>query len=75
MASLAGFLRHGCAPSWGGGLISFFLNGLFLEGKSMLLLKFCCCLGVYSKLCLRTKVNLAFHKYVDGGQIMDGRVG
>jgi hypothetical protein len=24
----------------GGGLISFFLNGLFLEGKSMSLLKF-----------------------------------
>jgi hypothetical protein len=42
----------------GGGLISFFLNGLFLEGKSISLLKFFCCLGVYLKLCLRSKVNL-----------------
>jgi hypothetical protein len=23
------------------------------------------------KLCLRSKVNLGFHKYVDGGLIMD----
>jgi hypothetical protein len=57
-----------------GGLISFFLNGLVLEGKSMSLLKFCCCLGVYLKLCLRSKVNLRFHKYVDEGQIMDVQV-
>jgi hypothetical protein len=55
-------------------LISFFLNGLFLEGKSILLLKFCCCLGVYLKLCLRSKVNLGLHKYVVGGTIMDVRV-
>jgi hypothetical protein len=59
-----------------GGLISFFLNGLFLEGKSMPLHKcFYCCLGVYLKLCLRSKVNLGFHKYADGGPIMDVRVG
>jgi hypothetical protein len=32
-------------------LISFFLQGSLLEGKSMLLLKFLCCLGVYLKLC------------------------
>jgi hypothetical protein len=49
-------------------LISFFLNGLFLEGKCILVLKFICCLGVYLKLCLRSKVNLGFHKYVDGDQ-------
>jgi hypothetical protein len=37
----------------GGGevLISFFLQGTLLEGKSMPLLKFLCCLGVYLKLC------------------------
>jgi hypothetical protein len=59
----------------GGGLISFSLNGLFLEGKSMSLLKiFCCCLGVYLKLCLRSKVNLGFYKYADGGLIMDVQV-
>jgi hypothetical protein len=58
-----------------GGLISFFLNYLFLEGKSMSLLKFFCCLGVYLKLCLRSKVNLGVHKYADGGPIMDVRVG
>jgi hypothetical protein len=57
----------------GGGLISFFLNGLFLEGKSMSLLKFCC-LGMYLKLYLRSKVNIGFHKYADGGPIMDVRV-
>jgi hypothetical protein len=32
-------------------LISFFLQGTLLEGKSMPLLKFLCCLGVYLKLC------------------------
>jgi hypothetical protein len=37
----------------------------------MSLLKFCCYLGVYLKLCLRLKVNIGFHKYVDGGPIMD----
>jgi hypothetical protein len=37
-------------------LISFFLESLLLEGKSMLLLKFCCCLGVYLKLCLSLKL-------------------
>jgi hypothetical protein len=47
-----------------GDLISFFLNGLFLEGKSMSLL-------VDLNLCLRSKVNLRFHKYADGGPIMD----
>jgi hypothetical protein len=52
-------------------LISFFLNGLFLEGKCISLLKFFCCLGVYLRLCLRSKVNLGFHKYADGGRIMD----
>jgi hypothetical protein len=55
-------------------VISFFLNGLFLEGKSMSLLMFFC-LGVYLKLCLRSKVNLGFHKCVEGGPIMDVRVG
>jgi hypothetical protein len=59
----------------GRGLISFFLNGLFLEGKSMSLLKFCCCLGVYLKVCLGSKVNLGFYKYADGGPIMDVQVG
>jgi hypothetical protein len=58
----------------GGGFTSFFLNGLFLEGKFISLLKFFCCLGVYLKLCLRSKVNLGFHKYADGGPIMDVRV-
>jgi hypothetical protein len=58
------------------GVISFFLNDLFLEGKFMPLLKFFLCyLGVYFKLCLRSKVNLGFHKYADGGPIMDVRVG
>jgi hypothetical protein len=52
-------------------LISFFLNGLFLEGKCISLLKFFCCLGVYLKLCLRSKVNLGSHKYADGGSIME----
>jgi hypothetical protein len=47
------------------GMISFFLNVLFLEVKSMSLLKFCCCLGLYLKLCLRSKVNLEFNKYAD----------
>jgi hypothetical protein len=37
----------------------------------MSLLKFFYCLDVYSKLCLRSKVNLEFHKYADGGPIMD----
>jgi hypothetical protein len=32
---------------------------------------FCCCLGVYLKLCLRSKVNIGFHKYADGGLIVD----
>jgi hypothetical protein len=30
---------HGSSVCVGGGLISFFLNGLFLEGKSISLLK------------------------------------
>jgi hypothetical protein len=55
---------------WGWDLISFFMNSLFIEGKSLSLLNFFC-LGVYLKLCLRSKVNLGFHKYVDGGLIMD----
>jgi hypothetical protein len=38
------------------GVISFFFNGLFLEGKSISLLKFFFCLGVYLKLCLRSKL-------------------
>jgi hypothetical protein len=37
----------------------------------MSLLKFLCCLGVYLKLGLRSKINLEFYKYVDGGPIMD----
>jgi hypothetical protein len=38
-------------------LISIILKGLLLEGKSMSLLKFfCCCLGVYLKLCFRSKL-------------------
>jgi hypothetical protein len=32
-------------------LILFSLHGSLLEGISMLLLKFLCCLGVYLKLC------------------------
>jgi hypothetical protein len=55
-------------------LVSFFMDGLFLEGKCISLLKFCCCLGVYLKLCLRLKFNQGFHKYADGGPIMDVRV-
>jgi hypothetical protein len=51
--------------------VSFFLNGLFLEGKSILLLKFFCSLGVYLKLCLRSKANPGFHKYAGGGPILD----
>jgi hypothetical protein len=58
-----------------GGSISFFLNGLFLEGKSMSLLKFFCCLAVYLKLCLRSKISIGFHKYADVGPIMNVRVG
>jgi hypothetical protein len=57
------------------GLSLFFLTGLFLEGKSISLLMVFCCLGVYLKLCLRSKVNLGFHKYVDGGSVMDVRFG
>jgi hypothetical protein len=37
----------------------------------MSLLNFCCCLGVYLKLSLRSKVNIGFYKYLDGGPIMD----
>jgi hypothetical protein len=59
----------------GRGVISFSLNDLFLEGKSMSLLKIFCCLGVYFKLYLWSKVNLGFYKYTDGGPIMDVRVG
>jgi hypothetical protein len=59
----------------GEGLISFFLNGLFLEVNPCLCLSFFYFLGVYLKLCLRSKVNLEFHKYADGGPIMDVRVG
>jgi hypothetical protein len=55
-------------------LISYFLNGLFLEGKCILLLKFFCCVGVYLKRCLRSKVKLAFQKSANGGPIMDVRV-
>jgi hypothetical protein len=37
----------------------------------MSLLKFFfCCLGVYLKLCLRSKINLGFHKYADGGPVI-----
>jgi hypothetical protein len=56
-------------------VISFFLNGLFLEGKSMSLLMFFYCLGVYLKLCLRSKVNLGFQKCAARGPIMDVQVG
>jgi hypothetical protein len=59
----------------GGGLISFFLNGLFLGGKFMLLLKFFLfrCVCVFQTM-FKVKVNLGFHKYADGGPIMDVRV-
>jgi hypothetical protein len=40
----------------------------------MSLLKFFCYLGVYLKLCLRSKVKLGFHKYADGGPIINVRV-
>ncbi len=56
-------------------LILFFLEDSLLEGKSISLLKFCCCLGVYLKVCLGSKVNLGFCKYADGGPIMDVQVG
>jgi hypothetical protein len=59
----------------GGGLISFFLNGLFLEGKCISLLKFLLLFMCSFEAILRSKVNLGFHKYTDGGQIMDVRVG
>jgi hypothetical protein len=41
----------------------------------MSLLKIFYCLGVYLKLCLRSKVNLRFYIYVDGGPFVDVRVG
>jgi hypothetical protein len=44
----------------GGGLISFFLNRLFLK-------------GVFEAM-FKVKVNLGFDKYADGGPIMDVRV-
>jgi hypothetical protein len=50
------------------GVISFFLNGLFLEGESMTLLKFFLffrCVCVFEAM-FNVKVNLGFHKYADG---------
>jgi hypothetical protein len=47
------YVGHEILKKRGNVLISFFLEGLLLEGKFMLLLKFICyCLGVYLKLCL-----------------------
>jgi hypothetical protein len=51
-------------------LISFFLNGFFLEVKCISLRKFFC-FDVYLKLCLRSKVNIGFNKCADRGPIMD----
>jgi hypothetical protein len=37
-------------------LVSFFLHNSLLEAKSLSLLKFFCCLGVYLKLCQSLKL-------------------
>jgi hypothetical protein len=55
----------------GGGLISFFLNALFLESKSMSLLKFFLLFRCVFEAMFKVKVNLGFHKYADRGQIMN----
>jgi hypothetical protein len=53
-------------------LISFFLEGLLLEGKFMLLLKFIFLLFrcVFEAMFM-VKFNLGFHKYADEGPILD----
>jgi hypothetical protein len=52
-------------------LISFFLNGLFLEGKSMSLLKFFWLFRCVFEVMFKVKDNLGFHKYADGVPIRD----
>jgi hypothetical protein len=56
-------------------LILFFLNGLLLEGKSMLLLKVFVLFRYVFEAMFKVKVNIGFHKYADGGPIMDVPVG
>jgi hypothetical protein len=50
-------------------------NFIFLEGKSMSLLKFFLLFGCVFEAMFKIKVNLGFHKYVDGGPILDVPVG
>jgi hypothetical protein len=56
------------------GVISFFFNGLFLEGKSISLLKLFLFRCVFEAV-FKVKVNLEFHKYAFGGPIMDVPIG
>jgi hypothetical protein len=61
----------------GGGrvLISSFLKGLLLEGKSVSLLKFFLLFRCVFEAMLKVKFNLGFHKYAQGGPILDVPVG
>jgi hypothetical protein len=56
-------------------LISFFLEGLLLEGNSMLLLNFLLLFRCVLEAMFKVKINLGFHKYADGGPILDVPVG
>jgi hypothetical protein len=56
-------------------LITFFLTHLFLENKSMSLVKFLLLFRCVFEAIFRVKVNLGFHKYAYGGPIMDVLVG
>jgi hypothetical protein len=49
----------------------FFLKGLLLEGKSMSLLKFLLLFRCVFEAIFKVKVNLGFHKYANGGPILD----
>jgi hypothetical protein len=56
-------------------LISLFLEGLLLEGKSMSMLKFFLLFRRVFEGMFKVKDNLGFHQYVDGGPILDVAVG
>jgi hypothetical protein len=56
---------YGDQEKFKGGLISFFLNGLFLEGKSMSLLKFFLLFRCVFEAIIRCVFD------ADGGPIMD----
>jgi hypothetical protein len=56
-------------------LISSFLKGLLLEGKSVSLLKFFLLFRCVFEAMLKVKFNLGFHKYAQGGPILDVPVG